>query len=73
MVSVPDISARAAGYGVPGITVDGQDVVAVYEAVSEAVARARRGDGPSLVETKTYRFQDAAFDHVFTNPIPIRR
>jgi len=41
--------------------VDGQDVVAVYEAVSEAVARARRGDGPSLVETKTYRFHDHAF------------
>ena len=61
VVSVPDISARAAGYGIPGITVDGQDVVAVYEAVSEAVARARRGEGPSLVETKTYRFRDHAF------------
>jgi acetoin:2,6-dichlorophenolindophenol oxidoreductase subunit alpha len=61
MVSVPDVSMRAAGYGLPGVTVDGQDVVAVYEAVSEAVARARRGDGPSLVETKTYRFHDHAF------------
>ena len=45
----------------PASTVDGQDVVAVYEAVSEAVARARRGDGPSLVETKTYRFHNHAF------------
>ena len=61
MVSVPDVSMRAAGYGIPGVTVDGQDVVAVYEAVSQAVARARRGDGPSLVETKTYRFHDHAF------------
>jgi pyruvate/2-oxoacid:ferredoxin oxidoreductase alpha subunit len=61
VVSVPDISARAAGYGIPGVTVDGQDVVAVYEAVSEAVARARRGEGPSLVETKTYRFHEHAF------------
>lgn len=61
MVSVPDVSMRAAGYGIPGVTVDGQDVLAVYEAVSEAVARARRGDGPSLVETKTYRFHDHAF------------
>jgi acetoin:2,6-dichlorophenolindophenol oxidoreductase subunit alpha len=60
-VSVPDVSMRAAGYGLPGVTVDGQDVIAVYEAVSEAVARARRGDGPSLVETKTYRFHDHAF------------
>ncbi len=61
MVSVPDVSMRAAGYGIPGVTVDGQDVVAVYETVAEAVARARRGDGPSLVETKTYRFHNHAF------------
>ena len=61
VVSVPDISARAASYGIPGVTVDGQDVIAVYEAVSEAVARARRGEGPSLVETKTYRYHDHAF------------
>jgi acetoin:2,6-dichlorophenolindophenol oxidoreductase subunit alpha len=61
MVSVPDVSMRAAGYGIPGVTVDGQDVLAVFEAVSEAVARARRGDGASLVETKTYRFHDHAF------------
>jgi acetoin:2,6-dichlorophenolindophenol oxidoreductase subunit alpha len=61
MVSVPDVSMRAAGYGIPGVTVDGQDVLAVFEAASEAVARARRGDGASLVETKTYRFHDHAF------------
>src|SRR5580658_1949112 len=61
MVSVPDVSMRAAGYGIPGATVDGQDVIAVYETVAEAVARARRGEGPSLVETKTYRFHDHAF------------
>jgi 2-oxoisovalerate dehydrogenase E1 component len=54
-----DVAARAAGYGMPGITVaDGQDVLAVYAAVSEAVARARAGDGPSLVEVRTYRFHD---------------
>jgi acetoin:2,6-dichlorophenolindophenol oxidoreductase subunit alpha len=61
VVSVPDVSARAASYGIPGVTVDGQDVIAVYEAVSEAVARARRGEGPSLVETQTYRYHDHAF------------
>ena len=61
MVSVPDVAMRAAGYGIPGVTVDGQDVVAVYQAVTEAVTRARRGDGPSLVETKTYRFHNHAF------------
>ncbi len=54
--SVEDISARAAGYGAPGVTVDGMDVLAVYEAASEAVARARRGEGPSLIEAKTYRY-----------------
>jgi TPP-dependent pyruvate/acetoin dehydrogenase alpha subunit len=54
--SVEDISVRAQGYGVPGITVDGMDVLAVHEAVAEAVRRARAGEGPSLVEAKTYRF-----------------
>jgi len=53
--AVKDISARAAGYNVPGVTVDGNDPEAVYEAVREAVARARRGEGPSLLEGKTYR------------------
>ena len=54
------MSERAAGYDIPGVTVDGQDVLAVHEAVSEAVARARRGEGPSLVETMTYRFDNHA-------------
>ena len=50
-----DIAGRAAGYGMPGAKVDGQDVVAVYEATRDAVARARRGEGPSLIEAVTYR------------------
>jgi TPP-dependent pyruvate/acetoin dehydrogenase alpha subunit len=54
---LPDISARAGGYGIPGVTVDGNDVEAVHEVMDEAVARARRGDGPSLVEAKTYRIE----------------
>jgi pyruvate dehydrogenase E1 component alpha subunit len=45
-------------YGIPGVTVDGQDVLAVFDAVSTAVARARAGEGPSLVETVTYRFEN---------------
>ncbi len=49
------LSERAAAYGIPGTTVDGNDVWAVYTAVSEAVARARRGEGPSIVECMTYR------------------
>ena len=52
---VPDIAVRAAGYGIPGVTVDGTDVVAVYGSVHEAVERARRGEGPSLIECKTMR------------------
>lgn len=59
-ISVEDISVRAVGYDMPGLTVDGQDVLAVFEAVSEAVERARSGGGPSLVETKTYRFENHA-------------
>lgn len=54
---LPDIYVRAAAYGVPGASVDGNDVEAVYEAVSQAVARARAGEGPSLVECKTYRIE----------------
>jgi TPP-dependent pyruvate/acetoin dehydrogenase alpha subunit len=54
----PDIAKRAAGYGIPGVIVDGQDVVAVHEATHAAVLRARRGDGPTLVEAKTYRFDE---------------
>lgn len=52
-----DIVARAAAYGLPGVSVDGNDVLAVYEAAREAVERARAGGGPSLVETRTYRLQ----------------
>lgn len=55
-MSCRDIAERAAGYGMPGVTVDGLDVFAVYEAAGEAIARARRGEGPSLVECKTYRY-----------------
>jgi acetoin:2,6-dichlorophenolindophenol oxidoreductase subunit alpha len=59
-ISVEDVSVRGAGYGIPGVTVDGQDVLAVHDAVAEAVRRARAGEGPSLVETKTYRFENHA-------------
>jgi TPP-dependent pyruvate/acetoin dehydrogenase alpha subunit len=50
-----DIVARAAGYGMPGVVVDGNDVLAVREAGAEAAERARRGDGPTLLECRTYR------------------
>lgn len=54
----PEIAKRAAAYGMAGIAVDGQDVRAVYEATSAAVMRARRGEGPTLIEAKTYRFDE---------------
>ncbi len=54
--AIERISDRAASYGMPGVTVDGNDLVAVYEAVSQAVERARRGEGPSLIENVTYRW-----------------
>ena len=50
------IAARAAGYGIPGETIDGNDVLAVHEAVSRAAERARGGDGPSLIEAHTIRW-----------------
>ena len=52
-----DIADLAHGYNMPGIIVDGQDVIAVHEAINEAVKRARAGNGPSLVECKTYRYR----------------
>ncbi|MFO1141794.1 MAG: thiamine pyrophosphate-dependent enzyme [Amaricoccus sp.] len=51
----PEVATRAAAYGMPGVAVDGNDVLAVWTAMREAVARARRGDGPTLIEAKTYR------------------
>jgi len=53
----PDIYLRAAGYGIPGVSLDGNDVLAVYQAAQEAVHRGRRGDGPTLLECKTYRWK----------------
>lgn len=55
--SVPDLALRAAGYGMPGVTVDGNDVLAVREAADQAVARARAGQGPTFLENKTYRIR----------------
>ena len=54
-MAVPTVSSRAAGYGMPGVTVDGSHVLQVYEEAREAVARARRGEGPTLMEVKVPR------------------
>jgi len=54
-VAVQNLADRAAGYGFPGMVVDGNDVLACYEVAKQAVERARRGDGPMLIEAKTYR------------------
>lgn len=56
-MAVARVADRAAAYGIPGETVDGMDVVAVYRAVRAAVARARRGEGPTLIEAVTYRYK----------------
>jgi Pyruvate/2-oxoglutarate dehydrogenase complex, dehydrogenase (E1) component, eukaryotic type, alpha subunit len=55
-VSLENVSRRAEAYGFPGVTVDGEDVFAVYEATRDAVARARNGQGPTLIEAKAYRW-----------------
>ena len=57
-VASENVSDRAVAYNMPGVLVDGQDVVAMHEAVSEAVKRGRAGQGPSLVEGLTYRYQE---------------
>jgi 2-oxoisovalerate dehydrogenase E1 component len=62
-ISVPEaqqvagsVAGKAAGYGMPGVTVDGNDVLAVYDAMRDAVARGRSGEGPTLIEARTYRY-----------------
>jgi TPP-dependent pyruvate/acetoin dehydrogenase alpha subunit len=55
--AIQDIAVRAAGYGMPGVIADGQDVIAMHEATQAAVQRARAGAGPTLIEAKTYRFK----------------
>jgi pyruvate dehydrogenase E1 component alpha subunit len=54
---IANLSERAAAYAIPGVTVDGNDVIAVYQAASTAVQNARAGQGPSLIEAKTYRWK----------------
>ena len=58
--SMENLADLALGYHVPGVVVDGQDVIAVYEAVQPLIDRARRGEGPSIVECKTYRYRPHA-------------
>lgn len=55
IMNIENIADRAVSYGIPGVSVDGNDVLAVYEAACVAVERARRGEGPTLIECKTYR------------------
>ncbi|WLH05073.1 thiamine pyrophosphate-dependent dehydrogenase E1 component subunit alpha [Pseudomonas lurida] len=62
--SVANISMRAASYSMPGITVDGNDPVAMYNCAKEAIERARNGGGPTLIEAKTFRFQGHVFGDV---------
>src|SRR3546814_10215006 len=61
MTGGQNIAARADGYGIPGVRVDGNDPEAMYSAFAEAVARARAGEGPTLLECMTFRF----FGHNF--------
>lgn len=84
--SVPNVSMRAVGYGMPGVTVDGNDPLAMYAAAKEAIDRARSGGGPTLIEAKTFRFfghvlgdMDGYMDdgeknaHVARDPVPLFR
>lgn len=55
--NIKDISSRAQGYGIPGVIADGQDVLDVYNKTKDAIKRAKMGDGPTLIECKTYRYK----------------
>ena len=64
----PEVATKAASYGMPGVAVDGNDVFAMYLAMQEAAARARAGEGPTLIEAKTYRHRG----HSRTDPAKYR-
>ena len=68
-LSTAHVADRAAGYNMPGVHVDGMDVFAVYDAAGEAVARAKAGEGPTLLECLTYRYNGHT---VFDNPLTYR-
>ncbi len=59
ILPIDNISDRAQGYGIPGVTVDGNDVLAIYDAASKLAERARRGEGPSILECKTFKHTDS--------------
>jgi 2-oxoisovalerate dehydrogenase E1 component alpha subunit len=61
-MAVPNVADRAAAFGMPGVVVDGNDLLAVYEVMQAAADRARAGDGPTLVEAKTYRITPHSSD-----------
>jgi 2-oxoisovalerate dehydrogenase E1 component alpha subunit len=61
-MAIDNVADRATGYGFPGVVVDGTDLLAVYQVVKEAADRARRGEGPTLVEAKVYRFHPHTSD-----------
>lgn len=66
--AIDDLADRAKAHGMPGVIVDGQDIDAVHEVATHAVERARRGEGPTLIEAKTYRFRG----HSRTDPASYR-
>lgn len=68
-MAIEDIADRAKAYGFPGVVVDGNDVIAVYEVTQEAITRARNREGPTLIECKTYRLRG----HFEGDPAPYRK
>jgi acetoin:2,6-dichlorophenolindophenol oxidoreductase subunit alpha len=67
-VAIPDLAVRAAAYGIPGVVADGMDFFDVFAKAGAAIARARAGDGPTLLECKTYRY----FGHYVGDPLTYR-
>jgi 2-oxoisovalerate dehydrogenase E1 component alpha subunit len=74
-MAVRDVAVRAEGYGMPGVIVDGQDVLAMYSVTKEAADRARAGEGPTLIEAKTHRFTSHSSDddqRIYRDPDELR-
>ena len=68
--SNPQVAMRAPAYGIPGVTIDGNDAVEVFLVMQDAIARARAGDGPTLVEAMTYRWGQHSMRANLRDPRP---
>ncbi len=73
MVKIEDIATRAKSYGIPGVVADGNDIIEMMNVTNEAMERAKNGEGPTLIEAKTYRWKGHSKSDAKKNIVPVMR